>query len=150
MSTRFSLASAKNAIEWLSGDQNGRLAFSVPANSRGATESSERSHSRDTPSAVPTNARWRPSGDRANDTASAVGGVETSSRASAAGVGPRPRRHPVTPAASAVAAMIATRSCQRLLYRGEGTGATARGSKVGPYPPRGRAMTRGSAAPSVA
>ena len=44
MSMRFSLLSAKNPMDRLSGDQNGRDARSVPANGRADGESSDRSH----------------------------------------------------------------------------------------------------------
>src|SRR5262249_51996638 len=64
-STRLSLPSAKKAISRLSADQNGLIAPSVPGNSRGSGEPSERTQSRrgETPVFVATNATCRPSGD---------------------------------------------------------------------------------------
>ena len=44
MSMRFSLVSAMNPMDRLSGDQNGRDARSVPANGCANGESSDRSH----------------------------------------------------------------------------------------------------------
>jgi hypothetical protein len=44
MSMRFSLVPAKNPIDRLSGDQNGDVARSVPANGLANVESSRRSH----------------------------------------------------------------------------------------------------------
>ena len=44
MSTRFSFPPAMNAIDLLSGDQNGKLAPSVPGSERAVSESSGRSH----------------------------------------------------------------------------------------------------------
>ena len=41
---RLTMASAKNPMEWLFGDQNGNDAPSVPANGRAVGESSNRSH----------------------------------------------------------------------------------------------------------
>ena len=79
---RFSLPSAKKPIERPSGAQNGKLAPSVPVSDLGAAWSNGRTHSRDWPSSFATNANWRPSGDRANDTGSAVGGVTISTRIS--------------------------------------------------------------------
>src|SRR5262245_51345266 len=63
-STRFSFPCAKNAIDRLSGDQNGNDASSVPASALGATASSGRTHSIESlPATSATNARYCPSGD---------------------------------------------------------------------------------------
>ena len=65
MSNRFSLPSAKNPSERLSGAQNGLSAPSVPAIGRVTPVSSERSQSRDCCSAVATYASVRrPATDR--------------------------------------------------------------------------------------
>src|SRR5262245_22371275 len=82
ISTRFSLLSAKNPTEALSGDQNGYLAPSVPASGRAATESSGRTQSSDLPSFDAENTSRRPSGEMANESGSAVEGVLTSTRIS--------------------------------------------------------------------
>src|SRR5262245_37173755 len=80
MSIRFSLLSAKNPIERLSGDQNGCWAPSVPVNARTVPESSARTHMRDRALSVATNASVRPSGEIAIDVGTVDGGVVTSSR----------------------------------------------------------------------
>ena len=71
MSIRFTLLSAKNATDWLSGDQNGKRAPSVPGSTRGDTVLSGRSHKRDWPSDVAANVSVWPSGESANDAGSA-------------------------------------------------------------------------------
>ena len=55
MSVRFSLLSARNPIDRLSGDQNGYAPLSVPASGRADTESSDRSHNHGCPSEVAAN-----------------------------------------------------------------------------------------------
>ncbi len=56
----------KNAMEWLSGDQNGNAAPSLPSIARAVVPSSARTHSRMLPSrSVPVNASCRPSGEMA-------------------------------------------------------------------------------------
>src|SRR5512138_695291 len=64
----FSLASAKNPRNRLSGDQNGNVAPSVPASDRGFKASSSRIQSDRLSSTVkPTNAIRLPSGETASD-----------------------------------------------------------------------------------
>src|SRR5262249_42741566 len=82
MSMRFSLPSAKNPTDALSGDQNGYDAPSVPGSSCAATESNGRSQSWDLLSWDAKNTRLRPSGEIANDVGSSVEGVLTSTRIS--------------------------------------------------------------------
>src|SRR5215471_18554367 len=88
-STRFSFPSAKKPTDWLSGDQKGNEAPSVPAKARSETESSGRTHNLDCPSELATNTIFCPSGEIAIDAGSAVGGVDISKRTSAAGGTPR-------------------------------------------------------------
>src|SRR5713101_7925891 len=64
-STRCSLPGEKNAMDLLSGDQNGYAAPSVPGINRATVPSSGLSQSAVTPFAVATNAVVRPSGDKA-------------------------------------------------------------------------------------
>ena len=59
----FSLPSAKNAMERLSGDQKGSTAPSVPVSARAESESRSRTQSWSLPSSVATKARRRPSGE---------------------------------------------------------------------------------------
>src|SRR5262249_27061129 len=61
----FNLLFAKNPINRLSGDQKGLFAPSVPASTRGVTESKSRTQSRSTPLVVATSARCCPSGETA-------------------------------------------------------------------------------------
>ena len=72
---RFRLPSAKKPIDRLSGDQNGSVAFSVPAKARGEMESSERSHNIDRLFSMPEKTTFCPSGDIANDVGLEVGGA---------------------------------------------------------------------------
>src|SRR5215470_16155408 len=74
-SIRFSFPSAKKPTDWLSGDQKGNEALSVPAKARPETESSGRTHNLDCPSEVATHTIFCPSGEIAIDAGSAVGGV---------------------------------------------------------------------------
>src|SRR5215510_13041712 len=85
ISMLFSLPSAKNPTDRLSGDQNGMIALSVRSNGRAETESRERSHSLETPSVVASNTILRPSGEIAMDDGSEAGGVVISRRISEAG-----------------------------------------------------------------
>src|SRR5262252_10452499 len=77
ISMRFTLPSAKNPTDALSGDQNGYVAPSVPASGCAATESNGRSQSWDLPSFDAKNTRLRPSGEIANEVGSSVEGVLT-------------------------------------------------------------------------
>ena len=61
----FSFPGEKNAMKRLSGDQKGSRAPSVPGKIRAAIESRSRTHSESLPPSLATNARWRPSGERA-------------------------------------------------------------------------------------
>ena len=65
MSIRFNFPSAKNATDRLSGDQNGRLASSVPSSINGSKEFMRRSQSARRPVAasLATNAITVPSGE---------------------------------------------------------------------------------------
>ena len=64
MSIRFTFPSAKNPIQRLSGDQNGIIAFSVPASGRDVNESSRRTQSCVRSGfCVATNASCVPSGE---------------------------------------------------------------------------------------
>src|SRR5262252_3998442 len=82
ISMRFTLPSAKNPTDALSGDQNGYVAPSVPASGCAATESNGRSQSWDLPSFDAENTNRRPSGEMANDTGLVVERVLTSTRIS--------------------------------------------------------------------
>src|SRR5215813_8490733 len=83
-STRFSFPSAKKPTNWLSGDQKGIDAPSVPGKGRPEADSRGRTHNFDCPSDVATNAIFSPSGEIAIDAESVVGGVEISTRISRA------------------------------------------------------------------
>src|SRR2546428_13580387 len=122
-SIRFIFPSAKNPTDWLSGDQKGSEAPSVPAKARPETESSGRTHNLDCPSEVATNTIFCPSGEIAIDAGSAVGGVEISRRTSATGGEPRNSRVPLATARTVATtkAVIHTRSRRR----GTTGGATA-------------------------
>ena len=85
MSTRYSVLDAKNAIDLLSGDQNGSSAPSVPVRGRTSEISSARSQRRGGPSADATKTRYRPSGDRANWNGASEEGVRISTRSWACG-----------------------------------------------------------------
>src|SRR5580704_3125907 len=62
-----SFPSAKNPRKRLSGDQNGRMAPSVPASGCAVSASSDRTHRRDLPPALlPTKAIRSPSGETAS------------------------------------------------------------------------------------
>jgi hypothetical protein len=63
---RFNFRSAKNAIDLPSGDQNGKVAPSVPGGSLPAVEFSGRNHSGSRPSKVNAATRRRPSGEIAS------------------------------------------------------------------------------------
>src|SRR5205085_4889786 len=64
-SMRFNLPSAKKPSDLLSGDQNGKAAFSVPFNARGVDESRRRTQISDGPSlGFAMNATLLPSGER--------------------------------------------------------------------------------------
>src|SRR5262245_56659673 len=84
MSIRYSLLPAKNPMARLSGDQNGNAAPSVPESGCAVMALSSRSQSCDRPDCDATKTRYRPSGESAIESGSAVGGVLTSSRTSAA------------------------------------------------------------------
>jgi hypothetical protein len=87
-SIRFSLLSAKNAIERLLGDQNGNEAPSVPPTTAAEPVSKERSHSAGRPSEGATKTICLPSGEIARDILSVVEGVVISKLISgAAGTG---------------------------------------------------------------
>ncbi len=69
MRTRFRLASAKNPIHWLSGDENCMLAPPVPVIGSEVSESHVPSHNCFVffPSSLTaTETKWRPSGEMAN------------------------------------------------------------------------------------
>src|SRR5688572_27296925 len=67
MSIFFSLASAKNAMKRLSGDQNGNTAPSVPVSGRAVGESIARSHKAGLPfSSLAENVTYLPSGEIVN------------------------------------------------------------------------------------
>src|SRR5262245_43223452 len=83
-SIRFSLPSAKNPRDRLSGDQNGNEAPSVDANACGDTDRKERIHNLERPSAVTSNTIFSPSGEIASDAGLEVGGVVISRRISGA------------------------------------------------------------------
>jgi hypothetical protein len=87
ISMRFSLPSAKNPIDRLSGDQKGEIAPSVPAKGCAVTASSGRIQRRDAPSPEATKTSFRPSGEIANERASLVNGVLMSTRISGSGAG---------------------------------------------------------------
>lgn len=78
MSTRFSLASAKNPMERLSGDQKGSDAPSVPGRTFAASASSAHSHSDGRPADVATKTIFCPSGETARLSGCVVGGVVSS------------------------------------------------------------------------
>src|SRR2546422_10610559 len=82
MSIRCNLLSAKKPTEALSGDQNGYDAPSAPGSGFATTESSDLTQSWLLLLFDATNANRRPSGERANENGSAVGGVFTSTRIS--------------------------------------------------------------------
>src|SRR5262249_35818429 len=82
MSRRFSLPSAKNPSDRLSGDQEADDPNAAAANGRAVPESRRRSHRRGRPSEVATKTIFCPSGETANDTGSVVGGVAISRRIS--------------------------------------------------------------------
>ena len=82
ISMRFSLPSAKNPTDALSGDQKGYRAPSVPGSGCAANESNGRAQSRDLPSIDAKNTSRRPSGEIANEKGSSVEGVLTSRRIS--------------------------------------------------------------------
>ena len=81
MSIRLSLPSAKNPTSWLSASRTEMSHRSCPA-AVGLRFNPALRHSCASPASVlATNTKWRPSGDKANDVASSVGGVCTSNRA---------------------------------------------------------------------
>src|SRR4029453_14334350 len=82
-SKRLSLKFAKNPIDRLSGDQNGRDASAVHGGGRGEPVSSGRNQSFGLPSDGATKTSAFPSGDTASENGSLVGGVVTSRRSSA-------------------------------------------------------------------
>ena len=73
MSTRYSMPFAKKPIEWLSGDQNGNIAPSVPGTGSADPVINERSHSFGRWSEDATNASFSPSGESAIETRSGRG-----------------------------------------------------------------------------
>src|SRR5688500_866257 len=152
ISSRFTRASAKKAIDRLSGDQNGSEACSVPANGDAAPFNG-RSHRRGVPPALATNTSWVPSGDIASDTGSVVVGVVISRRISAGGCAGDLDSHQETTAPAANAATSAAAHHPRR-YGARGRvdvcSVGERSSKRGTYPPFGTVMTTGSEAPSVA
>ncbi len=81
-SSRFSLPSAKNAMEPLLGDQHGSTAPSVRSSGRADTASSWRSHNCDRPSVIASKTICCPSGDTATDCPKLAGGVTMSRRSS--------------------------------------------------------------------
>src|SRR5437016_13509174 len=91
-SRRFSLDPSKKPIDRLSGDQNGKLAPSVPASGCAVDLSSGLSHSREALSPEATKTICRPSGERAKEIGSDVAGVTMSVRVSG-GSGTTSRRY---------------------------------------------------------
>src|SRR5687768_11583842 len=82
MSSRFSLPSAKNPTDRLSGDQKGEAAPSVPASGCAVVDASDRSQRREAPSPDAAKTIWRPSGETEKEMGSAVAGVLISTRIS--------------------------------------------------------------------
>ena len=82
ISIRFSLLSAKNAMDRLSGDQNGEIACSVPARAWARVVPSGRTHNCVRRSEKPGKATFHPSGEIASDISTVVRGVVISRRIS--------------------------------------------------------------------
>src|SRR5215471_18894546 len=80
---------AKKAIDWLSGDQNGAEALSVPSISLVLPESRALSHSIGLPFEDAVNATHLPSGEIADDSTVALSGGRMESCTSPAGAVPR-------------------------------------------------------------
>ena len=115
MAVRFSLPSAKNPIDRLSGDQKGSVPKSVPARGRPAVESSRRNHNCGRPSDVAAKTTFCPSGEIASESGSVVGGVEISSRTSpSGGAGLKIKGLSITPAARATRPIASSESRARV------------------------------------
>ena len=91
----------------LSGDQNGSVAFSVPANGFAETVFNDRTHRRDCLSDVATKASIFPSGDSAIAVGSMVGGASISKRTSSGSRTGRREDHKDTATAAALAIITA-------------------------------------------
>src|SRR5688572_28992968 len=84
MANRLTFESAKKPMALPSGDQNGKVAISVPGKGSAEAESNARMYSCGRPLARATKTTLRPSGEIANANGSAVEGVVISSRVSGA------------------------------------------------------------------
>ena len=114
MSIRFSLLSAKNAIDRLSGDQNGKIACSVPARAWARVVPSGRTHNCVPPSEAPGKATFHPSGEIAIDIGTVVCGVVISRRISRTKGGRRATRIAKAAARTAAAATVQARLAPRV------------------------------------
>ena len=106
-SGRLSAPPAKKPTDRPSGDQNGKVAPSVPFSACAVVAARDRTQSRDTPSSEATNTIRRPSGESANDPGSSVVGVLISVRVSG-GAGGISRRCRSASTASATIPSAAT------------------------------------------
>src|SRR5205085_1467075 len=130
-SSRFSLPSAKNATERLSGDQITDAAPPVSAKGLGSASDRARTQTRCTPLAsLATNAIWRPSGASASGTFSKLskkvppcgGGTEKRTTDAAVG-GAADRDRTIAAAATAMAMAAIAHGSARDQRRRPGTGA---------------------------